>query len=162
MTLRTLQTRLGFAAIAIAALLALVAIPNFVSSPSNVRNIVLSPTFWPYALTGMTALAGLLLLVTGFREEGETPLEEEHPEAEGAWIRIGGLAAIMVAVMLLLPWLGMPLTCMAAFAATAFLFRTRHPVVAVICAVLVPLVLYVFFAKVAGVAVPQGELIRLP
>ncbi|MDB2407975.1 tripartite tricarboxylate transporter TctB family protein [Jannaschia sp.] len=162
MTLRLLQTRLGIAALAISAFLALIAIPFFVSSPSNVRNIVLSPVFWPYALTGMTALAGLLLLLTGLRADGTTPLEEDAAPAPGALLRLVSLAGIMVGVMLLLPWLGMPLTTMLAFAATAFLFRTRHPVVAVICAVLVPLVLYAFFAHVAGVAVPQGELIRLP
>lgn len=162
MSLRSLQIRLGIAALAIAAFLGLIAIPFAVSSPSNVRNIVLAPTFWPYALTGFTALTGLLLIVTGRRVDPAAPLEDDHPAAEGAWTRLGGLAAIMVGIMLLLPWLGMPLTCMLAFAATAYLLRTRHPIVAAVCAVLVPLVLYAFFAHVAGVAVPQGELIRLP
>jgi len=160
MTLRTLQVGLGVAALVIAGILGLVAIPFFVSSPSNVRNIVLSPVFWPYTLTGLTALAGALLILTGWRETDL--LEDEDSAAPGAALRLGGLAAIMVAVMLLLPWLGMPLTTMFAFVATAFLYRTRHPVVALICAVLVPLALYAFFAHVAGVAVPQGELIRLP
>lgn len=163
MTLRRLQTTLGVAALLIAAFLALVAIPFFVSSPSNVRNVVLSPTFWPYALSGMTALAGALLLATGLRVDPATPLEDqEDPARAGAALRLAALAGIMVAVMLLMPRLGMPLTTMAAFAATAFLYRTRHPVIAAICAVVVPLVLYAFFAHVAGVAVPQGELIRLP
>ncbi|TFL17602.1 tripartite tricarboxylate transporter TctB family protein [Jannaschia formosa] len=160
MTLRTLQVRLGIAALLIAAFLALVAIPSFVSSPSNVRNIVLSPVFWPYVLTGMTALVGVLLVLTGRHETAE--LEDEDAAAPGAPLRLVALAGIMVAVMLLLPWLGMPLVTMLAFAATAFLYRTRHPVAAAICAVLVPLVLYAFFAHVAGVAVPQGEVIRLP
>jgi hypothetical protein len=53
-------------------------------------------------------------------------------------------------------------TAMLAFAACACLFRTRHPIVAVICAVVVPLLLYAFFAHVAGVAIPQGAFVRLP
>jgi hypothetical protein len=161
MTLRRLHLQLGVAALVAAALLALVAIPGFVSSPSNVRNVVLAPTFWPYVLTGMAALAGALLIVSGLRADAET-LEEEHPAAPGAGLRLAGLAGIMVAVMLAMPILGMTLTAMAAFAASAFLFRTRHPVVATVCAVAMPLVLYAFFAHVAGVAVPQGTLIRLP
>jgi len=32
----------------------------------------------------------------------------------------------------------------------------------VVCAVLIPLVLYVFFAHIAGVAIPQGDFVRLP
>ncbi|WP_308916654.1 tripartite tricarboxylate transporter TctB family protein [Jannaschia sp. LMIT008] len=162
MTLRALQIRLGFAALVIAAAMALVAIPNFVSSPSNVRNIVLAPTFWPYTLTGLTALTGALLLFTGWRVDPAILLDEEDAAKPGAWLRLIALAAIMVATMQAMPILGMPLTCMAAFAATAFLFRTRHPIVALICTVAVPLVLYAFFAHVAGVAVPQGDLIRLP
>jgi len=51
---------------------------------------------------------------------------------------------------------------MLAFLATAFLVRTSHPKTAVICALCVPLVLYVFFAHVATVAIPQGNFVRLP
>ena len=70
--------------------------------------------------------------------------------------------AIMIVTMLLLPLLGMVWTSMAVFVATAFLMRTRHPLTAMACAILVPLVLYAFFAHVAGVAIPQGEFVRLP
>jgi len=53
-------------------------------------------------------------------------------------------------------------TAMIVFLLTAFLFRTRHPITALICAVVIPLALYLFFAKVAGVAIPQGIFVRLP
>ena len=54
------------------------------------------------------------------------------------------------------------LTSMLIFVATALLVRTRHPKTALVCAVIVPLVLYAFFAHVAGVAIPQGNFMRLP
>ena len=80
----------------------------------------------------------------------------------GAWMRLAMLGGLMLATVLILSILGMVWTSMLLFAATALLFRTRHPVAAVICAVAIPLVLYAFFAHVAGVAVPQGDFARLP
>ncbi|MCY4292849.1 MAG: hypothetical protein OXC72_14005, partial [Roseovarius sp.] len=54
------------------------------------------------------------------------------------------------------------LTSMLSYLATAFLVKTRHPKTAVVCGVVIPVVLYAFFAHVAGVAVPQGNFVRLP
>ena len=44
----------------------------------------------------------------------------------------------------------------------SFLVRTKHMTIAIVSAVAVPLLLYVFFAHVAGVAIPQGNFVRLP
>ncbi|WP_299962594.1 tripartite tricarboxylate transporter TctB family protein [uncultured Roseobacter sp.] len=163
MTERQVQLRLGVGAIAMALFLAAIAIPNWVSSPSNVGNIVLSPLFWPYVLAGFAGLTGLGLVIAGLREAAQDPAPETDDHAHGpAWRRLAGMAVFMLLTMYALPRLGMVLTTMLLFAATAFLVRTRHPVTAVICALLVPLVLYGFFAHVAGVAIPQGEVIRLP
>lgn len=155
--------RLGVGAVLAALFLALYAIPAWVSSPSNVGNIILSPLFWPYALAGFTGLTGFGLIFSGLRlDEGGAPLEEPSDEAGAAWLRLVLMAVIMGLTMLLLSRLGMVLTSMLVFVATAFLVRTRHPITALVCAVLVPLVLYAFFAHVAGVAIPQGEVLRLP
>ena len=159
--MRRTQLQLGIGAVATALLLALVAIPAFVFSPSNVRNVVLAPTFWPYVLAGLTGIAGLGLLASGWRmEQGEA----EGPGAGGVapWLRLVAMAAIMALTMVLIPVLGMVWTSMLAFAACALLFRTRHPYLALVCAVAVPLALYAFFAHVAGVAIPQGVVVRLP
>lgn len=161
-SLQDLNTRLGLIALLVAGFLAFIAIPNWVSSPSNVRNIVLSPTFWPYILSGILALTGLGLLVTKNRPDRSDPIDEDEGRGTAPWLRLAGLAVIMVLTMYALPRLGMVWTCMLAFAACAFMFRTRYPVTALVCAVVIPLVLYAFFAHVAGVAVPQGEIVRLP
>ena len=164
LTVGRLHLRLGIGACLAAGALALLAIPAWVSSPSNVSNLVLSPTFWPYVLSGLTGLVGLGLVASAFGAGARAEIAEDDPEPVpgAATLRLLGMAAIMVATMLALPHLGMVWTAMAAFGATAALLRTRHPVVAAICAVAVPLVLYAFFAHVAGVAVPQGEILRLP
>ena len=167
MLLRSTQMQLGLAACIGALILAFWAIPSWVSSPSNVRDIVLSPRFWPYILAGFTALTGVLLVLSASRIASATPHPEEDPAADapatpGAWVRLAFLAALMIVTLLAMSRLGMVWTAMLLFASTAFLFRTRHPVAAVVSAIMVPLVLYAFFAHVAGVAVPQGDLVRLP
>lgn len=153
------QTAIGIVAILVAVFLLLVAIPGYVSSPSNVRNVVLSPLFWPYTLAGLTALIGLGLVITGLWSAEEPASPATVP---GARRRLAIMAVIMVLTMLGLPRLGMVWTAMLAFAATAFLVRTEHPATALVCAVMVPLVLYGFFAHVASVAIPQGDFVRLP
>lgn len=165
MTSRSIDLRLGLLACAVALFLILIGIPNWVSSPSNVRNIVLAPTFWPYVLSALTGLAGLALVIKGMRPAQVDPLDDmapEEPVGGAGWLRLLALAVIMALTMLALPRLGMVWTAMLAFAVTAFLYRTRHARVALVCAVVVPLALYTFFAHVAGVAIPQGDFIRLP
>lgn len=162
MSPKAIQTRLGAGTCVLALFLAFVGIPKWVSSPSNVGNIVLAPTFWPYVLTAIAGISGVGLIMSGMRET-ETEMLDDGPEVKGQpWLRLVALAGIMVLTMFGLPRLGMVWTAMLVFAVTAFLFRTRHPRAALVCAVLIPLGLYLFFAHVAGVAIPQGNFVRLP
>lgn len=165
MSQKSLHLRLGIVASLFALFLVLYAIPSFVFAPSNVGNIILSPKFWPFVLAGLTGIVGLSLIFNAMTAASDTPFEDEedvHPEGSAPWMRLGALAVIMMITMVALPRLGMVWTTMLAFAACAFLFRTRHPKAALVCAVVVPLLLYAFFAHVAGVAVPQGDFVRLP
>jgi len=160
---RTIQIQLGIGAIIAAAFLLLVAIPTWVSSPSNVPNIILSPLFWPWALAVLTAITGLGMILTSIRAPRLTePEASDVDDRSRAWGRMAGIAVLMVITMLAMPRIGMVWTSMLVFAITAFLVRTSHPRTALISAVLVPLVLYAFFAHVAGVAIPQGDFVRLP
>ena len=145
-----------------AALLLFWAIPSYVSSPSNVRNIVLSPLFWPNTLAILTALMGLGLLGTALRLPPSERAASDVDDRGAAMLRLLGAAVVMAITFWALPRLGLVWTAMLTFAAMAFLVKTRHPGWALGCAVLVPLLLYLFFAKVAGVAIPQGEFLRLP
>lgn len=167
MTLKTLHLRLGIFVCLCALFLAVYAIPNFVFAPSNVGNVVLSPLFWPYVLAGLTGVVGLGLIASAFGPEGAKHAGDDddglgQPEGLAPWLRVVGLVGIMVTTMLVMPKLGMVWTTMLAFAACAALFRTRHPLIAAVCTFAVPLLLYAFFAHVAGVAIPQGEFVRLP
>jgi len=157
-----MQVRLGIGTILAAIFLVTYAIPNWVSSPSNVGNIVLSPLFWPYILGGLTGLVGLGLVLAGWRTAQGAPVNEPIRDPRAGAARLAGFAVLMAATFWVMPHLGMVWTSMLAFLALAFLVKTRHPAAAVICAVVVPLILYAFFAHVASVAIPQGDLVRLP
>ncbi|MGC1498288.1 MAG: tripartite tricarboxylate transporter TctB family protein [Sulfitobacter sp.] len=162
MSPKAIQFRLGIGACIAALFLALIAIPTWVSSPSNVSNIVLSPLFWPYILTALTGIIGLGLLFASRHAEAQGARTDDAPSDDRSWHRLLALAVIMIVTMFALPRVGMVWTTMIVFVLTAFLLRTRHPVTALICALIIPLVLYAFFAHVAGVAIPQGNFVRLP
>ncbi len=156
---RTSHFHVGIAALVFAGFLAVFGIRYGVSSPSNVSNIVLSPTFWPYVVAGLIGLSGLGLVLSA---RGAAAGEAEEPRPEGGWMRLMIMAALMVGYVLLTPVLGLVWTSMLAFIGLAFLIRTDHPKSAFLAAILVPLALYLFFAHVAGMAVPQGAFVRLP
>lgn len=163
MNSRGLQMRLGVGAIIVSILFILVLIPNLVSAPSNVRNIVLSPVFWPNAIALFLGLTGLGLIAVALRMPKQEMAAESDVDDRGqAYLRLGGIALIMVLTAFAMPRLGLVWTAMLAFAATAFLVQTRNKIAAIACAVIVPLLLYVFFAHIAGVAIPQGDFVRLP
>ncbi len=154
------QSLIGIVAIVASVFLIVVAIPGWVSSPSNVSNIILSPLFWPYTLAGLTGLVGIGMVLTG--RHSREDIGEQGTAPAGGFFRLAAMAAVMVIYMYLLPRLGMVWASMLAFAATAYIVRCSNPRIAAVAAVVVPLLLYAFFAHVAGVAIPQGELVRLP
>jgi len=64
--------------------------------------------------------------------------------------------------ILVMPSLGLVWTMMLVFSSSAFLVGTTYTKTAIICSIVLPLILYLFFAHVAGVAIPQGDYVRLP
>lgn len=157
---------LGIGFIGFGLFVLLVAIPYAVTSPSNVGKLVLSPTFWPTIISWLIiGLGVMLVMLRWFRPAQPTIGDVEVPSdaaTGGPWIRLAATAVIMVAMVMVTPYLGMVWTAMICFALLSVVIRAPQPIVSVIVAIVLPLVLYAFFAHVAGVAVPQGELVRLP
>lgn len=160
---RQVQIRLGLGAIAAAAIFILVAIPMLVSTPSNVPNIILSPLFWPNTLAVFTGIIGLGMVMTALKTaKSDTRSQSDVDDRRTAFIRLINIAILMVFMIYAMPKIGLVWACMIAFVVSAFLVRTRNPITALVSAIVVPLLLYVFFAHVAGVAIPQGDFVRLP
>lgn len=163
MTNRSTNLRLGWLALGFSVFLLAYGIPAWVGAPRRVPHVVLSPLFWPNVLAVLAGLAGGLLLLSAYRDRGAT-VPENGPATrdETGLVRLLAVALLMATTMFLIPRLGMVWTSMLAFAALSLLLRTRYPRSALVCSVLLPLILYVFFAHAAGVAIPQGAFVRLP
>jgi putative tricarboxylic transport membrane protein len=169
MNTRNSNIGLGLGVIAFGIMVLVYAIPRFVSSPSNVQALVLAPTFWPTIVAWMMILLGALLAVTQFMATADAAQAESRASdgdpgrgAPAAWLRLAAVAVLMAAMVWATPTLGMVWTSMIAFALFGLIVRSPNPIATIVVALLLPLALYVFFNHVAGVAVPQGELITLP
>ncbi len=160
---------LGLGVVAFGVFMLTIAIPYGVSAPSNIQVLVLSPKFWPTIVAGIIILLGAILLVqqwaSGGADDDLADDDEDGPIEESAsapWLRLLLMAILMVALIWLTPIIGMVWAAMLTFAAFALIVRTPRRLQSAVVAVLLPLALYLFFAHVAGVAIPQGEFVRLP
>lgn len=156
---------LGAGVIAFGAFQLFYLIPTWVTSPGNVRIAVLSPTIWPNIVSvALMLMGGILLFRALISAPAEPPAEADEIAEAGFdnWLRIGLTALIMAALFLSLPVLGMPIAGALAIMAYSLLVRSGRPVATIIVAILLPLIIYTFFSKIAGVPIPQGELLRLP
>ncbi len=169
MKLNDTDVLLGFGVIAFGVLLLTFAIPNYITSPSNVRALVLSPTFWPIIVAGIIVFMGALLAITRMFGIGMTAPESTdalpNAELDGqnfAWLRLVGVAVLMIGLVMATPILGMVLATGIAFVAFAVIVQAPKPILIAVSAVVIPLVLYWFFNHIAGVSVPQGRFFVLP
>jgi hypothetical protein len=155
---------LGAGVIALGTFLLLILIPYGITSPSNVRIAVLSPTIWPKIISaGLVLIGGLLVLRAFVAGRGDVaPAEETSEGGWRPWMRIGAVGLLMAAYFYSLPMLGMPLAGIIALLAYALLVRAGRPITTVLTAILLPLMIYGFFSHVAGVPIPQGHIMRLP
>lgn len=155
---------LGLGVIAVGVFLLLVLIPVGVTSPSNVRIAVLSPTMWPKIVSGAIILLGAILLIRSLiaGHENSASAEESANDGLQSWIRIGVIAALMIAFFFSIPFLGMPLASIIVILAYALLVKSRRPIIMSLTAIVLPLMIYGFFNHVASVPIPQGKILRLP
>lgn len=153
---------LGLFVMGFALVLAFVLIPLGISKPSNIRVAVLSPVFWPDIVAWGLFLGGSLLALQGLLAKRGRAERMEQATGAAPWLRVLALAAIMAAYYALIPVLGMVWASVLAFLAVAALGRARQRVTALVVALALPLVIYGFFSHVAGVPIPQGDVVRLP
>ncbi|MEY3942704.1 MAG: hypothetical protein RLZZ133_394 [Pseudomonadota bacterium] len=156
-------------------------IPNFISVPSNMARLVLSPAFWPEILAGMAMLAGVFVLVGAFRQPAKPNSQDLAPlltipedqqasndspplqeVSEPSLVRLLAFVTAMALYAKYLEYLGMALASILMLLISFYLLGEKRIGLVLSVSILLPLVLYAFFLHVAGVSIPQGELIALP
>lgn len=135
--------------------LLVVLIPFAVVTPKSVQAIVLSPLFWPNILASLLLIGGILQTFMGWRRGDDSPETPTKPA------RLVMLFILMPTYLVLIPWLGLVMASVLVFFGFLVITQTgRLP--GYLTAILLPLALYGFFYHVAGVAIPQGQLVTLP
>ncbi len=167
MSTRTHELFLGLLVTGLAGLLLAIAIPYGIVSPKSARSLFLAPTFWPTILGWLLALSGAVMVCRAWMlPDGEEAAAPETGPGDGpdtdSTGHVAAFALLLVVYFLAIPLLGMVWTSALAFAALIAITRSPHPVLGLVCAFVLPLVLYGFFNHVAGVAIPQGQIVRLP
>lgn len=152
---------LGLGVAAFALFLLLVLIPNGIAVPKGVRAAVLSPTFWPTVIAWGLLLLGVMLAAENLpraRLERGSPMRFE-PDAS---LRVFAGAVLMLAYWWLVPKLGLVVSSMLAMLAAGALARSPHPVALGATTLALPLLLWWFFYRVAGIPLPAGDWVGWP
>lgn len=138
-------------------------VPTYVVTPKRVPFKALSPAFWPNIIGWiMLACGAILALRAFFAKPVPEAVADDITISRNEGVRLLAVGAILLGMFLLLPVIGMVWSCMAGFFLLVLMSAGRNLIWGIIAAVLLPLILYVFFTKVAGVAIPQGQIVRLP
>lgn len=133
-----------------------VLIPAGIDTPESVDHITLSPDFWPRIISIVFALMGLVTLV----RPGEISSVDEDEIDATSWSsrlpRLIVVLATLFAYYFLIDHLGMVVPGIAVIFAMMWFAGERRFVLMGTVAVVVPVLLYLFFVHVASIPIPLG------
>ncbi|MCB8836252.1 tripartite tricarboxylate transporter TctB family protein [Aurantimonas sp. VKM B-3413] len=159
---RPIELGLSLFVVLFALFLWLVLIPFGIDAPSSMRSILLSPRFWPTILAAGLLLLGVILGVATLRRKTRDGHDLFEPFTRSEYVRLAGFVVLLAVYFEAISWIGMIWSSVLCFAAVVFLTGAKNKAVGLCCALLLPIVLFGFFYHVAGVNIPQSELLRLP
>ncbi len=150
---------LGIIIIALAIIGTFVFIPWGIVLPDDIETRALSPDFWPLAIMILLGISGFALTLQARFAVSPMPDEEEQakmrPFGEGL-LRVGLLVIWLLGMYFLIPHVGMAVSCAITFIAMTLFAGERRWKYIIPIAVLLPLLLYLFFVYVASVPLPVG------
>lgn len=151
---RNFWSGLIFLAIGVALLVFL--IPGGIDEPKRVKFAVMSPSYYPRIIAIAMTIIGLMITLGA--------LAEKRPGSSFSNIDarpIFKVAVVFIAFLLTayaLPHAGFVLTCTLALFFLMILAGERNPFIIAPVALLLPICLHLFFAKIANVPIPGGIL----
>ena len=161
---------IGGGAIALASIGWFFFIPLGVDVPSSVKLMALSPDFWPRIIMAILAFCGLVVLLQGIAEKkssyrngymaDDTPEDEEEEityyNSRKQGVRLIAAFAGLFGFYLLSPLIGMVVGCIILVIAATRLLGVVSWTKSMLLAILLPVLLYLFFTEVAYVPIPLG------
>jgi len=146
----------GFLFLSLGAVILFALIPMGVVEPRKIKYAALSPSYYPRLVGAVIALIGLtIVLRTMLAKHGAAPLGSAEPQAI---LKVGAVFAILAITGLALPWAGFVLAGSVALVVLMVLAGERNPMIILVIALTLPLLLYLFFGKVASIPIPGGIL----
>jgi len=139
----------------------LLLIPFGIDTPKKIRYAALSPTYYPQIVAVILAIIGTAIMFKNrkiVQEEQFPKLDNSHPNAS---LRITGFLLLLAIYALGLSFLGFIISGTLALSLSLLLAGERSPTTIVLISFLLPVLLYLFFYKVAHVPVPNGILAPL-
>ncbi len=169
MTYRDLWLGAGLAVLS--ALLYLVIIPAGITVPSGVRSPVMSPAFWPNIIAlFMLAMSALLFMRAAIAWQRGEIVPHKSDDVEGdeessGWsgqIRSIAVIAFLFVYYWLILMIGLVPASMVALLAVGLMTARPNISLLLIATPVLPMLLYLFFFKVANVPIPGGEWLTFP
>lgn len=160
MSMRIKEVGIGLMLLAISLLLLVWLIPEGIPQPSRLREGQLSPRFWPLVAVMVMAISGLVLTALAWFEKGQG-MASEAEEGDELLPFGKAMAGLTVGLLLLAGYylamarLGMVVASMLGILALGLAYGERRWRVLIPVALVLPVVLYLFFVYVAGIPIPD-------
>lgn len=135
----------------------LLLIPLAVDEPRRVKYAALSPSYYPRIIAICLSILGLVIAVRSALAR-PTEAAEKTENRPDAMQRIFIVFCLLLAMALVLKTLGFIVTTSLALGAATWFAGERNYAMIIGLGIIIPLVLYFFFLKVAGIPIPLGVL----
>ena len=128
-------------------------IPIGIDAPRKVRFAALAPSYYPYIVSTILFLLGSVIIIRSRREKAAQPEPNVHPQAIKRLSKFIFLLAVFASS---LEWAGFILSSSVALMAALPLAGEKRPLIILANALIIPILLYLFFYKIAGIPIPLG------
>lgn len=146
----------GTLILAIGLVFVFILIPIGVDEPRRVKYAALSPSYYPRIVAIILVVIGAVVVARAmFRPTAVEMDSEAHPAAA---LRLSGISAILMAFAILLTPLGFIVASTLALFAAIWLAGEKRIHINAAISVILPVLLYFFFLKVARIPIPLGIL----
>lgn len=152
---------LGLGVAALFAIVEFIVIPAEITAPRTLPIAANSPAFWPRVICIGMIIIGLILAFNAALRLRDKSAVCPDPEVEEAMyplgqalLRIGLAMAILVGYYVIVRWVGIMVASIMALGLLSGLYGEKRWWLIAILAITMPIILYLFFAKIASVSLP--------